>query len=246
MNHTEDDLRELLAERTTYGPGGDMDVAEIVRRGRRGRLARWSVGAVLAGAAATAVVWVLPGAVRGPAPAPAAQFVASATPSSAASTLPSRVPDPPATLDGLTRIWAVMNSMSATGKDLKVKPTSHATTVAVICANPRSWVVTAVKGSRAGQVSRCQGGMVRHTYNRRSLPSGWLDGRQSIRVWVFPPTELIGKESLDDCAVADKRKGTCDGRYAAQELIRYDVALELAADLGARPGIWSAGVYDKS
>ena len=68
MNHTEDDLRELFAERTTYGPGGDMDVAEIVRRGRRGRIARWSVGAVLAGAAATAVVWVLPGAVTAPAP----------------------------------------------------------------------------------------------------------------------------------------------------------------------------------
>ncbi|MEU7748467.1 hypothetical protein [Nonomuraea sp. NPDC049158] len=246
MNHTEDDLRELLAERTAYGPGGDMDVAEIVRRGRRGRYARWSVGAVLAGAAATAVVWVLPGAVTAPAPVPAAQFVASAGPSSAASALPSRVSDPPATLDGLTRIWAVMNSMSATGHDLKVRPTSHATTVAVICANPQSWVVTAVRGSRAGQVSRCQGGMVRHTYNRRSLPSGWLNGSQSIRVWVFPPTELIGQASLDGCAVADKRKGTCDGRYAAQELIRYDVALELAADLGARPGTWSAAVYDKS
>jgi len=48
----------------------------------------------------------------------------------------------------------------------------------------------------AGQVSRCQGGTARHTYNRRSLPSGWLNGRQSIRVWVFPPTELIGQASF--------------------------------------------------
>jgi hypothetical protein len=179
-------------------------------------------------------------------PAPAAQFVASAAPSSAASTLPSRVPDPPASLDGLTRIAAVMNSGSATGNDLKIKPAGHATTVAVICANPQSWVVTAVKGSRAGQVSRCQGGMARRTYKRSSLPFGWVDGQQSIRVWVFPPTELIGQASLDGCAVVDKRKGTCNGRYAAQELIRYDVALELAADLGVRPGTWPAGVYDKS
>ncbi|GAA3228389.1 hypothetical protein GCM10020216_044740 [Nonomuraea helvata] len=48
------------------------------------------------------------------------------------------------------------------------------------------------------------------------------------------------------CAVVDKRKGTCNGRYAAEELVRYDVALELAADLGVRPGEWAAGVYDRS
>ena len=117
--------------------------------------------------------------------------------------------------------------------------------MAVICANPQSWVVTAVKGSHAGQVSRCQGGMARHTYDQRSLPSGWLDEHIHPRVGL-PSTELIGRASLDGCAVVDKRKGTCDGRYAAQELIRYDVALELAADLGARPGLWAAGVYDKS
>ncbi|MGV9374211.1 hypothetical protein ACWDRB_00280 [Nonomuraea sp. NPDC003707] len=238
MNHTEDDLRELLAERTAYGPGGDVDVAEIVRRGRRGRLARWGAGAALAGAAATVVIWTLPGTATTPA--------APVTSSSVDSAAPSRVPDLPASIDGLTRIGAVLTSMSATGMDIKVKPASHATTVVVTCADPQSWVVTAVEGSRAGQVSRCQGGMARHAYDRGSLPSTWSAGRQSIRVWVFPPTELIGQASLDGCAVVDKRKGTCDGRYVAQELVRYDVALELAADLGARPGTWSAGVYDGS
>lgn len=238
MNHTEDDLRELLAERTAYGPGGDVDVAEIVRRGRRGRLARWGAGAALAGAAATVAIWTLPGTVTTPA--------APVTSSSVESAAPSRVPDPPASIDGLTRIGAVLNTMSATGMDIKVKPARNATTVVVICANPQSWVVTAVEGGRAGQVTRCQGGMARHTYDGGSLPSTWSAGRQSIRVWVFPPTELIGQASLDGCAVVDKRKGTCDGRYVAQELVRYDVALELAADLGARPGTWSAGVYDGS
>lgn len=72
-------------------------------------------------------------------------------------------------------------------------------------------------------------------------------GRAPVHPRVgFPPTELIGQASLDGCAVVDKRKGTCNGRYVAQELVRYDVALELAADLGARPGTWSAGVYDGS
>ncbi|MFI6603898.1 hypothetical protein ACIBHX_47350 [Nonomuraea sp. NPDC050536] len=246
MNHTEDDLRELLAERTAYGPGGDMDVAEIVRRGRRGMLARWGAGAVLAGAAATVAVWALPGAVTAPAPAPADQPIAVATPSSTTSAALPRVPEPPASLDGLPRIGGVINSMSATGTDIKVKPTSHAATVVVTCANPQSWVVTAVDGGQAGQVTRCQGGVARHAYSRRSLPSGWSNGRYSIRVWVFPPTELIGQTSLDGCAVVDKQKGTCNGRYAAQELVRYDVALELAADLGVRPGAWAAGVYDGS
>ncbi|MEU6780151.1 hypothetical protein ABZ912_13170 [Nonomuraea angiospora] len=180
MNHTEDDLRELLAERTAYGPGGGMDVAEIVRRGRRGRLVRWGAGAALAGAAATVVIWALPSPVTTPAPAPAAQPVAPETPSSVASAAPSnaapsnaapsnaapsnaapsdaapsdaalsRVSDPPVSIDGLTRIGAVLNTMSATGTDMKVEPTHHATTVVVTCANPQSWVVTAVKGSRAG------------------------------------------------------------------------------------------------
>lgn len=251
MNHTEDDLRELLAERTAYGAGGDLDVAEIVRRGRRGRLARWGAGAALAGAAATAVIWGLPGTVTTPGSAPAAQPVAPAAPSSVASAsssmdsaAPRRAAELPASVDGLTSIGAVFNSMSATGTDIKVKPASHAATVVITCANPQSWVVTAVEGGRAGQVTRCQGGVTRHVYDRRSLPSTWPDERQSIRVWVFPPTELVGQTSLDGCAMADKRKGTCNGRYAAQELVRYDVALELAADLGARPGEWAAGVYD--
>ncbi|MFI9846843.1 hypothetical protein ACIHFD_58160 [Nonomuraea sp. NPDC051941] len=238
MNHTEDDLRELFAERTAYGPGGDVDVAEIVRRGRRGRLARRGAGAALAGAAATVVIWTLPGTATTPA--------APVTSSSVDSAASSRVPDLPASIDGLTRIGAVLTSMSATGMDIKVKPTRNATTVVVTCADPQSWVVTAVEGSRAGQVSRCRGGMARHAYDGGSLPSTWSAGRQSIRVWVFPPTELIGQASLDGCAVVDKRKGTCDGRYVAQELVRYDVALELAADLGAKPGTWSAGVYDGS
>ncbi|MEV4009080.1 hypothetical protein AB0J35_01195 [Nonomuraea angiospora] len=242
MNHTEDDLRELLAERTAYGPGGDMDVAEIVRRGRRGRLARWGAGAALAGAAATVVIWTLPGTVTTPAARPAAP----PTSSNVASVAPSRVPDPPASIDGLNRLGAVLNQMSATGTDMKFKPTSYATIVVVTCENPESWVVTAVEGGRAGQVTRCHGGMARHTYDRASLPSTWLDGSQSIRVWVFPPTELIGQTSLDGCAVVDNRKGTCNGRYVAQELVRYDVALELAADLGVRPGAWAAGVYDGS
>ncbi|MEV4216702.1 hypothetical protein [Nonomuraea sp. NPDC049725] len=245
MTYTEDELRDLLAELTAYVPGRTADMTRIVRRGRRMLLVRWGVGAALTGAAAAAVLWLLPGPAAVPAPSPAAQ--PSVTGRSGGPDAPVRDlvigrDHPPARLGDLVSIGGVGADRSAVGNDVKVKPTSSGTTVVFTCEDEASWTVSSVNG--AGRVTRCAGGQARHTFRAGELPRDWTDRKQSVRVWVFPPTPLITEAALDGCALPEKDKGMCDGRYVAGELVRYDVALQLAGELGARPGAWMAGVYD--
>ncbi|WP_049565573.1 hypothetical protein [Nonomuraea sp. SBT364] len=246
MTYTEDDLRGLLAERTAYMPGKASDVTRIVRRGRRMLMLRWGVGVALTGAAAATALWLLPGPLETRAPAPAAQPSATARgdgPEAPAGNLEVGRDDPPARLGPLTRIGGMASDRSAVGNDLKVRPASFATTVAFTCEGRASWVVSSVDG--AGQVSRCADGQARHTFRKSELPRDWTKKEQSIRVWVFPDTPLVTEATLAGCALPEKDKGMCDGRYAAGELVRYDVALQLAGDLGTQPGAWMVGVYDE-
>ncbi|MEV4096599.1 hypothetical protein [Streptosporangium saharense] len=56
MNHTEHDLRELLAERSTGASGGGARLEEILTQGRRIRRRRWAAGGTLAAVVAAALV----------------------------------------------------------------------------------------------------------------------------------------------------------------------------------------------
>ncbi|MER7128044.1 hypothetical protein [Streptosporangium saharense] len=56
MNHTEHDLRELLAERSTGASGGGARLEEILAQGRRIRRRRWAAAGTLTAAVAAALV----------------------------------------------------------------------------------------------------------------------------------------------------------------------------------------------
>ncbi|NRQ31539.1 hypothetical protein HII36_06740 [Nonomuraea sp. NN258] len=253
MTYTEEDLRELLTERTALGPGRSVSIAMIRRRGRRVKAARWAAGVALAGAAAAVVVWALPATVPTNAPAPAAQPSAagSTTTSATTSASASRKPvDPrgplPKTFGDLVNIGGAGSDRSAVSVPVTVEPTSHLTTVSVSCTDPGGWVVTQVKNSSAAKVTDCAGGRVEHRYAKSALPPDWTSKPQIIRVWVFPATSLVERVSLADCEVPDKVKGTCNGRFAVEELTRFEVTIGLGAELGGvQPGAWSAAVFDK-
>ncbi|MFI6293622.1 hypothetical protein ACIBEJ_18670 [Nonomuraea sp. NPDC050790] len=234
MTFTEDDLRALLDERTACAPEGATSVTQIVRRGRRMLMIRWGMGAVLAGAAALVVFLLVPW--RGPDPVQVAAATPSAAPASAAprDSRGMLAHEPPPALDGGARRTAgVSSTKSAVGHDLKLGPKS--TRVVVRCEEAGAWVVVSFKGGK-GRTGRCDGGEAEFEVNGKG---------KSVRVWVFPGRAPVVDKPLGSCAVAQEEKGLCDGRYAAAELIRYDVALSLAADLGVQPGAWSAAVYDR-
>ncbi|MEV4895938.1 hypothetical protein AB0K48_41895 [Nonomuraea sp. NPDC055795] len=228
MTFTEDDLRALLDERTAPAPERPTDMTQIVRRGRRMLMIRWGMSAVLAGAAALVAFLLIPGQSPNPVP------VAAATPSGTPSRTVER--EPSLTLGGKDRSAALYSDKSAVGHDLKLTPKSS--TVEVRCEEPGAWVVLSFKGGTAGDgaTAPCAGNGTRFELAGKAT---------SVRVWVFPAHAPVVDRPLKDCVLADKEKGLCDGRYAAAELIRYDVALSLAADLGVQPGAWSAGVYDR-
>ncbi|MFI6535597.1 hypothetical protein ACIBHY_24345 [Nonomuraea sp. NPDC050547] len=230
MTFTEDDLRALLDERTAPAPERATDVTQIVRRGRRMLMIRWGMSAVLAGAAALVAFLLIPGQSPNPDPVP----VAAATPSVTPSRTVER--EPSLTLGGKDRSDGLYSDKSAVGHDLKLTPKSS--TLVVRCEEPGAWVVLSFKGGadRDGATAPCAGHGTRFEVAGKAT---------SVRVWVFPANAPVVDRPLKDCVLADKEKGLCDGRYAAAELIRYDVALSLAADLGVQAGAWSAGVYDR-
>lgn len=226
MTYTEEDLRVLLNERTEYGPAGrGPDVAGIVRRGRRRKAIRWTASAALAGAAAIAVYLVVPGGV------PEANVARPVVTESTFASL-----DVPITLDGLPQVSRMTVSAMGIGEDLVFRPKSTSTRVMVQCRDRTAWVVADV-GDRGGEVTRCADGKVTITFKAADLPATWTRKEQKLHIWVFPSESPI-------CAVPDAEKGMCDGRYVAQELLRYEVALDLAATVSTRPGPWSVGVYD--
>ncbi|MBB5075371.1 hypothetical protein [Nonomuraea endophytica] len=229
MTFTEDDLRALLDERTAPAPERATDVTQIVRRGRRMLMIRWGMGAALAGAAALVAFLVVPGQSPNADPIP----VAAATPSATPSRTPER--QPALTLDGKDRSAALASDKSAVGYDLKLTPKSS--DLVVRCEEPGAWVALSFKGgAQKGATARCAGRGTRFELSGKA---------KSVRVWVFPANAPVVDRPLKDCVLVEKEKGLCDGKYAAAELIRYDVALSLAADLGAQPGSWSAAVYDR-
>ncbi|MFI9556073.1 hypothetical protein [Nonomuraea endophytica] len=229
MTFTEHDLRALLDERTAPAPERATDVTQIVRRGRRMLMIRWGMGAVLAGAAALVAFLLVPGQSPNPDPIPVAASTPTATPSRTAER------QPPLTLDGKDRSAALSSDKSAVGYDLKLTPKSS--DLVVRCEEPGAWVVLSFKDrAQKGFTAPCAGRGTRFELAGKA---------KSVRVWVFPANAPVVERPLKDCVLVEKEKGLCDGRYAAAELIRYDVALSLAADLGVQPGSWSAAVYDR-
>ncbi|WP_327087974.1 hypothetical protein OIE66_37520 [Nonomuraea sp. NBC_01738] len=230
MSFTEDDLRDLLAERTAVAPRRDTDVAQIVRRGRRVLLARWTVGVALTGAAAAAMLTFMPGE-------PPATMAAKPRPTlSTTSSMRALTPmdlQPPATLDGLKRTGGMSATGMGWGQDLPATPATRL--VSVYCQDTGAWVVISLRGTKEGKAARCGADGVRFEVKRQV---------KKIRVWVFPAGAPVDDRPIAECVVHDKKLGTCDGRYAATELVRYDVAFAMAGDTGSQlAGNWAVGVY---
>lgn len=221
MTYTDDDLRSLLRERSERGPTRGPDVTEIRRQGAWLKAYRWVMGTMGLVVAGTAVLLLWPDA----APAPRTSQVAAAP----ASSMDPVLGDLPY-LDERGAIDAISMGGSAVGEDLTA--TGERVRVRVVCKEPRAWVVASGRGE--GSVGRCGDGVW-------TTVIGGSPGK--VRVWVFPPDAAITEADPRACTIYDADAGTCDGRYRAADLLRYDVALELAADLGAKPGSWRAGVY---
>ncbi|MCG5220139.1 hypothetical protein [Streptosporangium sp. KLBMP 9127] len=243
MTHTENDLRELLSERAAAGDGSPR-LDDIVRRGRRIRLRRRAVSTVLAGAAVVSVV-----AVTAPFAAGAPQVKQVPADSARLESGPKLPKTFRVLLGAVDFTMPLIHSERFTtvgsGKTIKFTPTSYYTGNKVVCSDPRMWVLIREKlkgGKAGGSLRRCSGDGGGH-HDERSAPDGWLDGPQSMKVWVFPADAPIYESGprAKDCAPQAKK---CHGKYTFRTLFRSTGVEQLEAEIGERPGSWAIGVYD--
>ncbi|MFI6290816.1 hypothetical protein ACIBEJ_04485 [Nonomuraea sp. NPDC050790] len=249
MRHTESNLRTLLDQRS-HDAAGRVSLPrldEIVRRGRRTRLTRRALGAAAALTAATAAVLLTVPAQ------PERAVVAAQTPASAGVETPPRLPERYAVVLGAEKFSLSLiasRHFDTTGvvRTMTFTPTSVFTGFKVVCADPQAWVVVSTltkSGERSGTSGRCGNGGGGH-HDRRSAPSGWLKGPQTVQVWVFPPDAPVVRvaEELGHCRRLTE-DGTCDERMASAMLPRKDVLERLFTEVGERPGAWAIGAYDR-
>ncbi|MFC7589389.1 hypothetical protein ACFQYP_41180 [Nonomuraea antimicrobica] len=248
MKHTESDLRTLLEE-YTHDPAGRQPVPHlkaIVRRGRRTRRVRRALGAGTALAVAATATVLLTGPLR------TGQGEAAQPPALARIEAPPKLREEfPVVLGAERSTLSLIHSerFSTTGaaRTVTFTPTSHFTGYEVVCGDPRAWIVISspLKGGEDGGTSgRCEGGGGGH-HDKLSVPSGWLKGPQSIKVWVFPADAPVVKvaEELGRC-VPSGESTTCDEQAAGRALRNQDVLDRLSAEVGERPGEWAVGIYD--
>ncbi|GII63774.1 hypothetical protein Skr01_38590 [Sphaerisporangium krabiense] len=212
---SEDDLREVLADRSSRADGWSVPVDVIVREGERLRRRR----RLAAGAAFVAVTVSVGGAVtvaRGvtaPLPSPAAGRPAFA---------PALDAEPPDRWVSKAGVMSLIHGERGTlpgGRDVVFVPTSTNTTMVMHCSDPRAWVVTATtryawteeelralgrsaaespapreRGGKTREgasleIGRCggpQSDYVEWQYDTLSAGLDWTGRRQSVKVWIFP------------------------------------------------------------
>ncbi|GAA2211366.1 hypothetical protein GCM10009850_068250 [Nonomuraea monospora] len=247
MTHTESDLRELLTRRARE-QGGGAGLDAIIRRGRRVRRTR---RAFMAGAAALAVTTV---ALAGMQLRPAGPPVAQQPVDSAQVEQP--VPEVPGKFE--VRLGAKQFDMplihserfdTLGARTVTFTPTSTYTGSKVLCEDPRAWVVTTERlkgGESGGGAARCGDGRGGMHHDELSAPDGWLDGPQTLKVWVFPsdaPVREVAK-AVTGCRMFGKDTG-CDESAQLHALTNPKVRERLLAELGERPGRWAVGIYDR-
>ncbi|WP_436757032.1 hypothetical protein [Streptosporangium sp. V21-05] len=241
MIHTEGELRAALAEDVFEGP---PDVREIVRRGRRIRRRRTVAGVAgvaLAVAAVAAVAFPVQGFWRDAEPV-------RKEPPTAARISPSSALPPKNVLDA-PLIASYGFTTVPEGATVAFRPLSVYTSYRVVCADPEAMVVIREAGG-GGSAGRCGGRNVDHFYDGRTVTSDWLERPQSLKIWILPgdlPIRSLDEpNSYDDCKVARKEVGLCDGEYRMSQLLWPGVVERVAAELELRPGRWEVGFYDRA
>ncbi|WP_405145999.1 hypothetical protein OG589_03250 [Sphaerisporangium sp. NBC_01403] len=250
---TENQLRTVLAERGGDGPKRPARLEEIAERGRRVRLRqRATAFAALAGAAAA--IAALSGVVV---PGFGKDTAATSVQVTTGVQLPETVEG---SLDELSLIHVETHEFVGQRVEVTFRPTTAYTGRAIRCADPMAWVLVREGPPllvREGpprfshvEFSRCdarQGSGLDSQHTEESVDAGWLAGPQTIEVWVFPADAPISDGPPGDpyanCKVADRKQGTCDGKFTQETLASKPE--RIAAAVGRRPGLWSVGIYDK-
>ncbi|MEV0583131.1 hypothetical protein [Nonomuraea sp. NPDC050310] len=252
MRHTESDLRDLLAEQVETRGEPAANLAAIVRRGRRLRRTRRVVTAGAALAAAVVAVGLTTGLPGGP-PEPDGTTVAQAPGPTRVHPGP-KVPDSYTVVLGAERfrlplLHSERFATTGAGRAVTFTPVSFSTAFRVFCADPQAWVVTEMQlkgGEPGGTAGRCGKGAGGH-HDRRSAPTGWLEGPQTIRVWVYPADAPVRKvaETVTGCPPVGGGPGGCDEPAQARSLLRPEVRDRLSAEVGEAPGGWAVALYDR-
>ncbi|MGW5264306.1 hypothetical protein ACWEQG_25315 [Microbispora sp. NPDC004025] len=251
MRHTESDLRTLLDEhgRAPAGrePAAPLDA--IVRRGRRMRRTRRAMTAGVAVACTVTAVVLGNDLLTGPPRADRTTVAAQPTGSAQAARWP-KLPDAMPVVLGAQkfdlhpiRTWR-FETVGA-GQTLTFTPTSYFTGSRVVCDDPQAWVVVEMPlkgGEMGGTTGRCGDSAGGGHHDRKSAPSGWLKGPQSVRIWVFPADAPVREAA---CRALPKE---CDEPALAEgrALRRPEVRDRLSAMVGEQPGRWAAGIYDRA
>ncbi|MBG0818830.1 hypothetical protein [Planomonospora sp. ID82291] len=257
--YTENDLRTVFADYSEDGPARPPHLETIVRRGRRARLRRRTAIGVAAGAVVAAVGVggaLLPGLSGN-----------AADPASGPSTWATISAEPPGTVRGMRgEALSVIHSEThrTMGAPVTVvyRPTSVNTGHSIRCADPKAWVVVQHVGTSGADFGRCGGSKdgPDSQHDQLSVPPGWLDKPQSLKIWVFPADAPIADGPWKDdgtpnpdvptddpyaaCKKADRKQGTCDGRFI-QDVVHARPE-RLAAVVGRQRGEpWTIKIYDK-
>ncbi|MFC4060896.1 hypothetical protein ACFOWE_21545 [Planomonospora corallina] len=254
MRHTESDLRELL-DRYGRAPSGcepSAGLDAIVRRGRGIRRTRRAVTAGAALALAVAATGLASGPLADllrPREAVLAQPSPAAVPAGPGADLPGTMPVVlGADRFDLSLIHSRRFETVGVGETVTFTPTSHFTGNKVVCDDPRAWVVTDLPlrgGESGGTAGRC-GDLAGGHHDRLSAPSGWLEGPQSMKVWVFPADAPVREvaEAVTGCRPVVK-PGGCDEAAQVRALRDPEVRRRLSLRTGERPGGWTVGIYDR-
>ncbi|MFF5211220.1 hypothetical protein [Streptosporangium sp. NPDC000396] len=260
MIHTEHDLRELLAERSTDGSGGAAQLESIIAKGRRIRRRRMGAlmaAAVAAVAAVVPVVMALSPGGKSPSVAVAAEPTALLPTTPLPAATPESGKDLPASLKGMGKrlklIQAYRSETMGLGYTVKFKPTSRFTGYRVTCDDPKAWVLMTYRRARYAEtksITTCGRlpGLTSQS-SEESTPANWTQKEQSIVIRVLPsdaPIIDISESQRKGCEVfGKKKKHMCDGKYIVTALLDPKVADRLAAKIGTKPGRWAVGVYDQ-
>ncbi|MGA4990749.1 hypothetical protein [Nonomuraea bangladeshensis] len=183
----------------------------------------WTAGAALATAAVvTAVVMAVSNltVVTGPASPPSP---------------PPAFEEPPRAYKGLNLLAATAGPRSATKARLRFRPTSENVKLVIFCQEPGSIFFTHEGTSSAAGTCGPDGGL--SMLADKAYEPGWLGRDHEVTVWVFPPDAPVVRGRG-----ACPSKDACEGKH---ELSGPKAADRLAAELGERPGAWSAAAYDR-
>ncbi|MEV0383197.1 hypothetical protein [Nonomuraea sp. NPDC050643] len=252
MRHTETDLRRFLTEHSQARDHGEppAHLDAIVRRGRRIRRTRRMLTAGATLACAVAAVGLANSLLIGPQAIPS---VAAQPPVDSAEVVEPG-PKPPEEFQvvlGATKFAMPLldsqrfDTMGA-AQTVTFTPASHDTGFKVVCDDPEAWVVLQQRlknGEQGGSSGRCKDGVGGHG-DEKSVPSDWLEGPQSMKVWVFPADAPV-EEVVKDTVACPKGMKECAEHIVTWGLSQPKVLERLSEEIGERPGRWAVGIYDR-